>query len=159
MNNLTIAVIVIAVAQALTILLIIGREREIKRLCELVTEQRIQIAEIKAWLAERIQSAPPRRIKPDREPMSEPIADAVKVPEPAITPKDLPDTIPPPITEDETQVDATKRLTKATNWLKEDADKGRELIAFLSGTPPEKAHDIGVELERAVAGVKPNVRD
>ena len=31
MNNLTIAIIAIAVAQALTILLTIGREREIKR--------------------------------------------------------------------------------------------------------------------------------
>ena len=120
MNNLTIAVIAIAVAQALTILLTIGREREIKRLRELVTEHRIQIAEIKGWLAGRIQSAQPRRIKPDREP----IADDMGVPEPAITPKDLPDTIRPSTTEDE-----LKRATKAINSLNEDVDKARAIVA------------------------------
>jgi hypothetical protein len=78
MNNLTIAVIAIAVAQALTMLLIIGREREIKKLRELVTQQRIFISEIKGWLMrERIELAQPRRMKPDREP----IADEIKVPE------------------------------------------------------------------------------
>ena len=68
MNNLTIAVIAIAVAQALTILLTIGRDREIKKLRELVTQQRIFISEIKGWLLrERIELAQPRR-KSDREP-------------------------------------------------------------------------------------------
>jgi hypothetical protein len=125
MNNLTIAVIVIAVAQALTILLAIALEREIKRLRELVTEyRRIQIAEIKARLAKRIQSAQPRRIKPDREPIREPIADHMRVPAPAITPKDLPDTIRPSTAEDE-----LKRATKAINWLKGDVDKARAIVA------------------------------
>jgi hypothetical protein len=133
MNNLTIAVIVIAVAQALTILLAIALEREIKRLRELVTEhRRIQIAEIKARLGKRIQSAQPRRIKPDRGPIREPIADDMRVPEPAITivpapaitPKDLPDTIRPSTAEDE-----LKRATKAINWLKEDVDKARANVA------------------------------
>src|SRR5450759_4243180 len=81
MDNLVIAVIAIAVVQALTILLTIGREREIKRLRELVAEQRILIVEIRAWLTGRMQSAETRRIKPDREP----IADDMRVPEPAIT--------------------------------------------------------------------------
>ena len=78
MNNLTIAVIAIAVAQVLTILLIIGLEREIKKLRKLVTQQQIFISEIRGWLMrERIELAQPRRMKPDREP----IADEIKVPE------------------------------------------------------------------------------
>ena len=80
MNNLTIAVIAIAVAQALTILLIIGREREIEKLRELVTQQRLFISEIKGWLLrERIEPAQPRRMKPDCKPTRE--APEIKVPE------------------------------------------------------------------------------
>ena len=80
MNNLTIAVIAIAVAQALTILLTIGRDREIKKLRELVTQQRLFISEIKGWLLrERIELAQPRRMKPDRNPTRE--APEIKVPE------------------------------------------------------------------------------
>jgi hypothetical protein len=146
MNNLTIAVIAIAVAQALTILLTIGREREIKKLRELVTQQRIFISEIKGWLTrERIELAQPRRIKPDREPIREPMADEIKVreikapeikvPESAITPKDLSDTIRPSPTEDE-----LKRATKAFKWFKEDANEPREIVAGLKGrAPPELA--------------------
>jgi hypothetical protein len=141
MNFLVYAVIAIAIAQVLTILLSIGREREIKKLRELVTEHRIQIAEIKAWLAGRIQSAQPRRIKPDREPIREPIADDMRVPEPAITPKDLADAIRPSTTKDE-----LKRATKAFKWFKEDADEpreiveAREIVAGLKGrAPPEPA--------------------
>ncbi len=131
MNNLTIAVILIAVAQTLTIILTLGREREIRRLRELVTEHRIQIAEIKAWLAGRMQSAQPRRIRTDREP----IADDKRVPEPAITPKDLPDTVRPSTPEDE-----LSRATKAFKWFKEDADEPREIGAGpKGGTPPEPA--------------------
>jgi len=78
MNNLTIAVIAIAVAQALTILLTIGRDREIKKLRELVTQQRLCISEIKGWLLrERIELAQPRRMTPD--PTRE--APEIKVPE------------------------------------------------------------------------------
>ena len=120
MDNLVIAVIAIAVVQALTILLTIGREREIKRLRELVAEQRILIVEIRAWLTGRMQSAQPRRIKPDREP----IADDMRVPEPEITPKDLPDTRP--------------RLTEDEIAEMMGADKAREIIAVLHGKPPGK---------------------
>jgi hypothetical protein len=152
MNNLTIAVIAIAVAQALTILLTIGREREIKKLRELVTQQRIFIGEIKGWLTrERIELAQPRRMKPDHEPIREPMADEIKVPEikapeikvpePAITPKNISDTIRPSPTEDE-----LKRATKAFKWFKEDADEPREIVearkivAGLKGrAPPELA--------------------
>lgn len=133
MNNLTIAVIVIAVAQALTILLAIALEREIKRLRELVAEQRrIQIAETKARLWKRIQGAQLRRLKPGREPIREPIADDMRVPKPAITtvpapaitPKDSPDTIRPSAAEDDLE-----RATKAINWLKEDVAKARAVVA------------------------------
>jgi hypothetical protein len=58
MNNLIFAVIAIAVAQALTILLTIGRDRESKKLREIVAQQRIFISEIKGWLLrERIELA------------------------------------------------------------------------------------------------------
>jgi hypothetical protein len=153
MNNLTIAVIAIAVAQALTILLTIGRDREIKKLRELVTQQRIFISEIKGWLMrERIELAQPRRMKPDGEPIAGEIkvpeiipeikkTPEIKLPEPAIRPKDLPDTIRPSPTEDE-----LKRATKAFKWFKEDADEpreiveAREIVAGLKGrAPPEPA--------------------
>ena len=173
MNSLVIAVIAIAVAQALMILLTIGREREIRKLRELVTQQRILISEINGWLMrERIELAQPRRIEPDREPIREPVADEIKapkikaseikvpeptskdttedrlikpdrepiaddmrvpepaitkVPEPAKTLKDLLATVQPHTTEDETKEDATKRLTEATNWLKEDVGKARKI--------------------------------
>jgi hypothetical protein len=117
MNNLTIAVIAIAVAQALTILLTIRREREIRRLRELVAEQRILIVEIRAWLTGRMQRAQPTRIKPDREPTADdmrvPEPAIARVQEPAITPKDLPDTRP------RTTEEETARVMKAINWLNE----------------------------------------
>jgi len=170
MDNLVIAVIAIAVAQALTILLAIGREREIKKLRELVNEQRLHIVELRAWLAGR-NAAQPRRIKSEREPIREsirepirePIANNMKAPEPAIRPRDLPETIQPRTAEDE-----AARVTKAINWFKEiqsaqprrmkpepiaepeptitpntedetkAVDKAREIVAILHGTPPEK---------------------
>jgi len=146
MSNLAIAVIALAVAQALTILLTLGREREIRKLRERVTEQRILIGEIRGWLMrERIELTQARPIKPDHEPkvddkrvpeppiMSVPEPAIASVPEPATTPKDLPDTVQQSTTEDE-----LKRAAKAFNWLKEDADKARAIVAVLHGTPPEK---------------------
>jgi hypothetical protein len=132
MNNLeiTVTVIAIAVAQALTILLTIGRERDIKELRELVDEQRARVVELRAWLAGR-NAAQPSRIKSEREPIREPIANNIKAPEPAITPKDLPNTIRPSTIEDE-----LKRAANAINWLKDDADKAREIVA--AQHPPEK---------------------
>ena len=168
MNSLTIAVITIAVAQALTILLTIGRDREIKKLRELVTQQRLFNSEIKGWLLrERIELAQPRRMKPDRNPTREAPeikvpeitapeivpeikapeivfgskapkikAPEIKVPEQPITLKDLLATVQPHTAEDETTEDATKRLTNATNWLKEDADTAREIVSVLQRKPP-----------------------
>jgi hypothetical protein len=131
MDNLTIAIIAIAVAQALTILLSIGREREIKKLRELVDEQRLHIVKLSAWLAGRNAAQSPR-IKSEREPILEPIANNMKAPEPAITPKDLPDTIQPRTTEDE-----AAHAMKTLNW-------SREIVAGLQaglkgGAPPEPA--------------------
>jgi len=92
-----------------------------------------------------VQSAQPRRIKPDREPIADEIkvpeikvseikvpkikvpeikVPEIKMPEPAITPKDLPDTLRPSTTEDD-----LKRATKAINRLKEDFDKARAIVA------------------------------
>jgi hypothetical protein len=107
MNNLeiTFTVIAIAVAQALTILLTIGRERDIKELRELVNElrehvdeQRLRIVELRAWLAGR-NAAQPNRIK---------------APEPAITSKDLPETKQPRTNEDE-----AAQAAKSLNWSRE----------------------------------------
>jgi len=132
MNNLelTFTVIAIAVAQVLTILLTIGRERDIKELRdlvhelrELVDQQRVRIGELRAWIAGR-NAAQPSRIKSEREPIREPIANNIRAPEPAITPKDFPSATRPSPIEDE-----LKRAAKAVNWLKEDANKAREFIA------------------------------
>ena len=195
----TIAVFLVAVAQVLTILLTFRRERDIKELRQVVDEQRLHIVELRAWLAGR-NAAQPRRAKSEHEPISEPIANNVKTPEPAITPKDLPETIQPRTAEDEaaqfgqadsgtsrppgpaqwpiedlqryvarlkagappepaipevpesavtrkdlpdtirpsTAGDELERATKAINWLKEDADKAREMGASLYSTPAEK---------------------
>jgi hypothetical protein len=158
MDYLTIAVISIAVAQALTILLSVGREREIKKLRELVNEQRLHIVKLSAWLAGRNAAQLPR-IKSEHEPIREPRA---KAPEPAITPKDLPDTfkwfredtnepreiveareivtglkgrVPPeaaitPQRPSATEDEEAKRMNKAINSLREDADKVRAIDLF-----------------------------
>jgi hypothetical protein len=165
--QLTIAVVALAFAQALTILLTIGREREIKQLRELITEQRTLIAQMRAWMSGRMQSAQPRRMKADREPMRESKAPPVKPPtqvetredttkglttakptqeptaekkaqKPEIKLKDLHDTVKPRTPEDETKEDATKRLTKVTDWLKEDVAKAREIVAARHGKPPDQ---------------------
>jgi len=194
---LEIAVIGIAVVQAMTILLTFRRERDIKELRELVDEQRLHLVELRAWLAGR-NSFQPSRIKSEREPVSEPIANIIKASEPAIAPKDLPEPIQPRTTEDEaaqsghadsdagrpsgqaqwpieelqrhvarlkagapsqptipeepeimrkdlpdtirpsTTGDELERATKAINWLKEDADKEREIGVSSHDTPAKK---------------------
>jgi hypothetical protein len=166
MNNLVIAFIAVAVAQALQMLLTIVREREVKRLRKLVAEQ-------SRLMAESVHGGQPR-ITADREPT----ADDTRVPEPAITPKDLPDTMPPRTIEEE-----ASRVVRVINWLNEaqstqpqrmkpdgdqpmadvpapavtpkdlpdrpalteheieemvGADKAREIVAVLHGTPPRQ---------------------
>jgi hypothetical protein len=129
---LTIAVMVLAVAQVLTIFLTIGRDREIKQLRELITEQRIHIAELRAWISGRMQSAQSRRIKkPDREPAPEPtMHEPAKQPPPINTQQ--------PTNETETEEDASKRMTKVIRWFKEDVDKAREVVAARQGKSMDK---------------------
>src|SRR3569832_300657 len=128
---LTIAVIVLALAQVLTILLIIVRDREIKQVRELITEERIHIAELRAWISGRMQSGQSRRIKkPDREPVPEP-----RLKEP---PKRPPGHTQQATPEAETEEEASKRMTKVIRWFKEDVDKAREVVAARQGKPPEK---------------------
>jgi hypothetical protein len=244
-NLVIIAVFLIAIAQALTILLTIRRERDIKELARLVDRQRLHVVELTAWLAGR-NAAQPRRPKSEREPASDATADSARTPEPATaatapprtaeieaaqamkvlnwqrhilaglraglkakgvappeppitgapepgtTPKVLSDTMQPSVAADESNL-ATKafrwfkedanepheivsareivaglnrgvqppepatapkdlpdvvqpssaeneleRATRAIDWLKEDADKAREIVANLRGTPPAK---------------------
>jgi hypothetical protein len=103
MNNLVIVFIAVAVAQALQLFLTIVREREVKRLRKLVAEQN-------RLMAERVQHSGQPGITADREPT----ADDTRVPEPAITPKDLPDTIPPRTIEEE-----AARVVRVIHWLNE----------------------------------------
>jgi hypothetical protein len=162
-NLVFIVILFIALAQALTILLTIRRERDIQELRKLADEQRLQIVELKAWLAGR-NAVRPRLTNPKRETGSEPRAnnpkasgppeeavqsrttkdwqrekiaglraglkgDASGIKEPAITPKDTPDTV---------QLSDLGRTTKAIIWLKEEADKSRGNETSLHGTPPAK---------------------
>jgi hypothetical protein len=126
MNNLVLTVIGIAVMQALIVLLTILPDREIKQLHERIAKQQLLIVELRAWVAEIMQSSQPRRITPDREPIREPmepvrrepipksIADEINVSEPVVTPKDLPETVQPCTTEEE-----AAPAMNTNNWLKE----------------------------------------
>jgi hypothetical protein len=107
-NVVIIVVSLITLAQALTILLMIRRDRDIEELAKLVDEQRLQIAELKAWLARR-NAGQLRLAKTGREPISLRAALKRAAPrEPAITPKDLPDN--PSTTENELEVGLLARL-------------------------------------------------
>src|SRR3974390_3485935 len=92
LDNLVIIVVSVAIAQALTILLTFHRERDIKKLRNLVDEQGIQIAELKAQLARR-NTRQSRPAKSEHEPTSlRAKLSKAAPPEPALTPKDLTDT-------------------------------------------------------------------
>jgi hypothetical protein len=75
---LIIFIFLIAVAQALTILLTVRRERDVKELRAIVDVQRLHLAELMAWVSGR-NAAPPRLPKPDT--VSEPKTDNAKVSE------------------------------------------------------------------------------
>jgi hypothetical protein len=171
-----IAVVLIAVAQALVVLLTWRRERDVKRLRERIDQQQLLLNEIRAWL-KRDVIAKTRQDKPEREPVRGPTAnkapeptitlkdlpDAVLTstaegelerltrtgeivlgpaiigwPEPAITPQDLPDTLLPRAIKDETEEDAKKRLAEATNWLKQDQEKVREIVSVPHQPPKDE---------------------
>jgi len=111
-----IAVILIAIVQALTVLLSWGRDRDIKRLHERIDQQQLLISEIQGWLKRDVIEKS-RQDRPDREPI--PAANDIKAPEPAVTPQDVPDAVPPGTAEDE-----LKRSAKANDW-------SREIVASL----------------------------
>jgi hypothetical protein len=114
-NLVIIVVFLIAVAQALTILLTLRRERDIKQLGELVDAQRLHIVELRAWLAGRNAAQPHRTERePASEPKSGPIAGNPKAPGPATTPKDLPETLQARTTGDE-----AAQAMKILNWQRE----------------------------------------
>ncbi len=113
MNNLSVtdilefAVFGLAVAQALTILLTIRRERDIDDLRELVDQQRLRLVELTAWLAGR-NSAQPRQITSERDPA------AKKAAEPEGKPNELPETMQQRMPEDE-----AARAERALNWQRD----------------------------------------
>jgi len=83
---LEVAVFGLAIVQALTILLTVRRERDLKELREIVHEQRLRLAQIRAWLAS--QNASQKRIASERENNLEPIAE-IEAPKPGISQRDL----------------------------------------------------------------------
>jgi hypothetical protein len=129
----TVAIIVvflIAIAQVLTILFTIRRERDIMELGRLVDGQRLQIVELKAWLARR-NTGQPRFAKSEREPTSLRAA----LSQPAIMPKGLPNT------EDE----LLERTTNVINWLNRvaiDYTARRNSDLRRWGMPPPPESDI-----------------
>src|SRR6476646_11300026 len=128
MDNLVIiAVCLVAAAQALTMLLTLRRERDIKELRGLFEEQRLHIIELRAWLAGRNAAQLPR-LRFDREPAGELTANNIKAPEPATAPKDVPETMQVRGTGDEAarpgQADSVgKSLTGQQQWPIEDLQR------------------------------------
>lgn len=115
MNNLEltsileVAVFGLAIAQVLTVLLTIRRERDIEDLRKLVQEQRLRLAELRAWLAGR-NASQTKRIASERKPGAEPPA-IVKASESAMPPEE---TGQPHSPEDD-----VARATKALEWKRE----------------------------------------
>jgi hypothetical protein len=115
MNNLEltsvleVAVFGLAIAQVLTILLTIRRERDIEHLRELVEGQGLRLAELRAWLAGR-NASQTRRMASERKPDPEPPAN-VKTSESGMP---LEETGQPRSPEDD-----VARATKALEWKRE----------------------------------------
>jgi hypothetical protein len=130
-NLVIIVVFLIAIAQALTILLTIRREGDIRELDKLVKEQRLQVVELKAWLGGR-NAAQPRLTKSEREPTSEPIANNAKESEPASTPRGLAEPLSP-----NPAVGDAAQMMKVLNWQREII--GRLRAELKAAVPPEPA--------------------
>jgi hypothetical protein len=105
---LEVAVFGLAIVQALTILLTARRERDVKELRELVDEQRLRLAELRAWLAGR--NASQRRTAPESETSLERIAE-LKASDSGTPPRE---TEQPRISGD-----AAASPTKALGWQRE----------------------------------------
>jgi hypothetical protein len=115
-NIFTIAIVLLAIAQALTIVLTLRREGDIRELGKLADEQRLQIAQLAAWLAGR-NAAPPRRAKSGHGPASEPKTKTTDLSEPTTAPKD-------PAETEQTLKDEAAQAIEIINWQ-------REIIASL----------------------------
>ena len=127
-NVLEVAVFGLAIAQALTIILTIRRERDVKDLRELVEDQRLRLVELRAWLAGR-NALQTRRIASGLETSSEPVATTAKVPASGMpTQEDN----QPRVTEE-----AAARAAKAFQWEREVA--GRLRAGIKAETPAQQA--------------------
>ncbi|MGA2057422.1 MAG: hypothetical protein ABSG88_19190 [Bradyrhizobium sp.] len=132
MNNLElisvleIAVFGLAIAQMLTIILTIRRERDVKDLRELVEEQRLRLVELRAWLAGRSASQS-SRIAPEGKPAPEWTAN-VKVSESGMP---LQETKQPPPPGDD-----AARAAKALEWRQEVAARLQSGIKAQQVTAP-----------------------
>jgi len=115
-NIFTVAIVLLAIAQALTIILTLRREGDIRELGKIADEQRLQIAQLAAWLAGRNAGAP-RRAKSEPGPASEPIAKTANLSGPATTPEDPAQTV-------QTRKDEAAQAIEIINWQ-------REIIASL----------------------------
>ena len=127
LDNLVVIVVLVAIAQTLTIVLTFQRERDIKTLRNLVNEQGLQIAELKARLARRNN----RQSRPTNSECEPPRLRAklskTAPPEPALTPKDLTDT--PSTTEN-----GLERTTNVINWLNRVAIDHTAAVVRSTGT-------------------------
>jgi hypothetical protein len=132
MNNLEltsvleVAVLGMAIAQVLMIILTIRRENDINELRELVEEQRLRLAELRAWLAGRSASQS-SRIAPEGKPASEWTAN-VKVSESGMP---LQETEQPRSPEDD-----PTRAAKALEWKHEVAARLQSGIKAQQTTTP-----------------------
>ena len=124
---LEIAVFGLAIAQALTIVLTIRREKDVKDLRELVEDQRLRLVELRAWLAGR-NALQTRRIASGRETSPEPTATA-KAPASGMP---MQEDDQPRVTED-----AAARAAKALEWEREVA--GRLRAGIKAETPTQQA--------------------
>lgn len=135
MNNLEltsvleVAVLGMAIAQMLMIILTIRREKDINELRELVEEQRLRLAELRAWLAGR-NASQSSRIAPEGKPASEWTAN-VKVSELGMP---LQETEQPRSPEDD-----PARAAKALEWKREVAARLQSGIKAQQTTTPAEA--------------------
>ena len=132
MNNLEptsvleLAVFGMAIAQVLMIILTIRRERDVNELRALVEEQRLHLAELRAWLAGRNAS----RIRSERKPHPEPAANlkASELGMPVEEPR-----------QSRPSDDNVARETKALEWQREVAARLQSGIRELAPTEPATA--------------------
>jgi hypothetical protein len=128
MNVLEVAVFGLAIAQALTIILTIRRERDVKDLRELVEDQRLRLVELRAWLAGR-NALQTKRIASGFETSPRPTATTAKAPASGM----------PTQGDDQPRVteEAVARAAKALQWEREVA--GRLRAGIQADTPAQQA--------------------